>query len=278
MKVYEEIDLEDFQFWSGGADTANSLSSEDFKQIESMLEELYPEGCDKTKINDIFWFERDTIEDWIGHSLDGDEEEPLEESLNYRPSEYSDEENAEDEELNLLIADIDEDIGNGIPEEMIRDKYKETPEEDLTYAIEVAKENRKLDGLEESKIKESLFDDEDMEEDDGYASGEGPDGEGAEHLYDDNFEEDDYTDWDNDEGSDGLNYDDDHSDKITTISANIEQDLKDGLLSEEEIIAEYLDNNPDATLEDVLEAIEDAKENIIDDLDRESYDNDPEDF
>ena len=36
-------------------------------QIESILEECYPDGMDETAINDFFWFEEDTIAEWLGY-------------------------------------------------------------------------------------------------------------------------------------------------------------------------------------------------------------------
>ena len=33
-----------------------------------MLEELYPEGMEEVEVNDFFWFEDDTIAEWLGYS------------------------------------------------------------------------------------------------------------------------------------------------------------------------------------------------------------------
>lgn len=68
MKIYTEQSLSNFEFWSGAKDTAQHLTDDDFATIESMLEELYPEGVDDTTINDLFWFEEDTIAEWLGYS------------------------------------------------------------------------------------------------------------------------------------------------------------------------------------------------------------------
>lgn len=66
MKIYEEKNLSDFEFWSGGEDTARVLTSEQMDEIETNLEELYPEGIEDTCLNDLFWFEDDTIAEWLG--------------------------------------------------------------------------------------------------------------------------------------------------------------------------------------------------------------------
>ena len=67
MKYYVEKSLNDFEFWSGAADTIEELTSDEIDQIESMLEEDYDE-MSETDINDFFWFERDTIAEWLGYS------------------------------------------------------------------------------------------------------------------------------------------------------------------------------------------------------------------
>lgn len=66
MKVYSEISLNNFEFWSGAKDTAKYLTLEELDTIEDILEEVYPEGVDETEINDFFWFEGDTIAEWLG--------------------------------------------------------------------------------------------------------------------------------------------------------------------------------------------------------------------
>lgn len=71
MIIRKEIDLRNFEFWSGAADRTKFLTDEDWDMIEPMLDELYPDGEDETSINDIFWFDFDTIAKWLG--FDGEE-------------------------------------------------------------------------------------------------------------------------------------------------------------------------------------------------------------
>ena len=67
MKIYEEIyDANDFEFWSGAKDTVAILTDEELKTVFNTLEETYVEGMDKDEFNDFFWFETDTIAEWIG--------------------------------------------------------------------------------------------------------------------------------------------------------------------------------------------------------------------
>ena len=67
MKVYREISLSEFDFWSGAKDTVEELTSEELDQIEQILEEIYPEGMSEFEVNDLFWFERDLIAEWLGY-------------------------------------------------------------------------------------------------------------------------------------------------------------------------------------------------------------------
>ncbi len=37
-----------------------------------MLEDIYPEGMTDTEINDLFWFEEETLCEWIGIDFEED--------------------------------------------------------------------------------------------------------------------------------------------------------------------------------------------------------------
>lgn len=66
MKVYKEMNLRDFEFWSGARSNAETLTDEQLDIVESILEDAFPDGMDVTQINDIFWFDFDTIREWLG--------------------------------------------------------------------------------------------------------------------------------------------------------------------------------------------------------------------
>ena len=68
MKIYSETSLHNFEFWSGAVDTAKALTYEQLDTIECILEDLCPDGMSDTEINDLFWFEEDTIAEWLGFS------------------------------------------------------------------------------------------------------------------------------------------------------------------------------------------------------------------
>ena len=67
MKIYKEDCLANFEFWSGAKDTVKYLTLEELAKIENWLEDIYPDGMDETAINDFFWFEDDTIAEWLGY-------------------------------------------------------------------------------------------------------------------------------------------------------------------------------------------------------------------
>jgi len=67
MRIYREIPLTEFEFWAGGKDTVEELTNSELEQIEQILEEIYPEGMGEFEVNDLLWFERDLIAEWLGY-------------------------------------------------------------------------------------------------------------------------------------------------------------------------------------------------------------------
>lgn len=67
MKIYKDISLRNFDFWSGAVDTAEKLTDEQLDRVEAELEVLYPDGVSDTFINDLFWFEEKTVFEWAGY-------------------------------------------------------------------------------------------------------------------------------------------------------------------------------------------------------------------
>lgn len=78
MKYVVEESLDNFEAWSGGKDTLDTLREKgDVDSVECLIEELQScgeEDWSKTSINDFLWFERDTIAQHLGYS-DWDEYE-----------------------------------------------------------------------------------------------------------------------------------------------------------------------------------------------------------
>lgn len=95
MKIYTEQSLADFKFWSGAETTAQRIweeqGSEGFDQLEAILEDLYPDGIDETDLNDLLWFDADTVYEWLGiedEEEDDDEDEDDEEEETEPTNDY----------------------------------------------------------------------------------------------------------------------------------------------------------------------------------------------
>lgn len=74
MRIYEDISLRNFKFWSGAVDTAKVLTDEQLDRVETELEMAYPDSVSDTFINDLFWFEPKTVYEWAGYDPVGDME------------------------------------------------------------------------------------------------------------------------------------------------------------------------------------------------------------
>ena len=59
MKIYSDISLDNFEAWSGGYDTLEVVRDKGLlERLEAILEEdIFPEGCSDTELNDFLWFE-----------------------------------------------------------------------------------------------------------------------------------------------------------------------------------------------------------------------------
>ena len=66
MTVTSEINLQDFEGWSGAESTLAMLSYSQINTLQSILEDAYPDGMDETHLNDILRFETDWIAELLG--------------------------------------------------------------------------------------------------------------------------------------------------------------------------------------------------------------------
>ena len=76
MKVYSEVSLSNFNFWSGAKDNAAELTDAQLDTVECILEDIYPDGMSETSVNDLFWFDFETVKEWLGMT---EEEEDINE-------------------------------------------------------------------------------------------------------------------------------------------------------------------------------------------------------
>lgn len=67
MKVTREIDLDEFDAWSGGKETMDALRKTGFvDNAQELVEELWPDGVDATTLNDFLWFDlEDMRPEWF---------------------------------------------------------------------------------------------------------------------------------------------------------------------------------------------------------------------
>ena len=54
------------ELWSGARTTLDELTVNDVRTILNILDN--GESMDLTELNDFFWFERDTIAEWLGYN------------------------------------------------------------------------------------------------------------------------------------------------------------------------------------------------------------------
>ena len=84
MKIYKDESLSNFEWWSGAEDTAQRIweerGTEGWNELEAILEDAYPDGMDETELNDLLWFEPETIFEWLGIGNEEDEDEEEEET------------------------------------------------------------------------------------------------------------------------------------------------------------------------------------------------------
>lgn len=122
MTITYELDLNSFKAWSGAIDTLDRIKREGkCEELESILEDTYPNGMTETELNDLLWFDPDEIYSWLGLRTESE----IYEQINEAEEELSD--------LNDEIADLraeynDEciDIVDREREELWDENYKES--------------------------------------------------------------------------------------------------------------------------------------------------------
>jgi len=119
MQYTVDNSLENFEAWSGGKDTLDTLIDKGVcEQVEDFIEQCFTHPTD-TDINDFLWFERDQIAEYLGYE-DWDDFEFHEEykDINGVKLEVSDEvhwhdEAGYDEDGSMIVFTIVEDNGDG---------------------------------------------------------------------------------------------------------------------------------------------------------------------
>lgn len=81
MKLYTDFNIENFGAWSGAVDTKeNIIKAGKADLFNSLVDDIFPDGCTETEMNDFLWFDDSHIYEMLGLNEDG--EEPDEEEEN----------------------------------------------------------------------------------------------------------------------------------------------------------------------------------------------------
>lgn len=67
MKIIQEMNFADFEPWSGACATYNRICDENKEfEMEDYLEEIFPDGCTDTELNDLLCFDSEMIYEALG--------------------------------------------------------------------------------------------------------------------------------------------------------------------------------------------------------------------
>ena len=81
MTITYELDLNSFEAWSGAKETLERIQREGkCAELENVLEELYPDGMTETELNDLLWFDSESVYEWLGIRSESQIEKEIEEA------------------------------------------------------------------------------------------------------------------------------------------------------------------------------------------------------
>ena len=81
MTITYELDLNSFQAWSGAKDTLERIQREGkCAELENILDDIYPDGMTETELNDLLWFESESVYEWLGIRSESQIEKEIEEA------------------------------------------------------------------------------------------------------------------------------------------------------------------------------------------------------
>ena len=107
MTMTYELDLNSFQAWSGAKETLERIQREGkCAELENVLEELYPDGMTETELNDLLWFDSESVYEWLGIRSEAQIEKEIEEA---------------EEELEEKLSDLEFDLDDDLTEEERKD-------------------------------------------------------------------------------------------------------------------------------------------------------------
>ena len=107
MTITYELDLNSFKAWSGAKETLERIQREGkCAELENVLEELYPDGMTETELNDLLWFDSESVYEWLGIRSEAQIEKEIEEA---------------EEELEEKLSDLEFDLDDDLTEEERKD-------------------------------------------------------------------------------------------------------------------------------------------------------------
>lgn len=143
MKIYYELNLINFEGWSGADNTLKTLNYDQIEQLENMLPEMLGEEASETTLNDLLRFETNYIAEILGfrnwehlERANNGEYEPIKIQC-YNIDWDTDDEDYEDVEINLpkiveFILDDEDEIEewyeskeNGDEDDFLSDKLSD---------------------------------------------------------------------------------------------------------------------------------------------------------
>lgn len=75
MKIYKE-GIDNYEPWAGAVSRYEEIyNAGKLYELESLLEDAYPEGMSETDLNDFIWFEEDMWRDWLDMEEEDEEDE-----------------------------------------------------------------------------------------------------------------------------------------------------------------------------------------------------------
>lgn len=81
MRIYTEFDIESFAAWSGAEDTKrNILNAGKEAEFNALVDDIFPDGCTETEMNDYLRFDDAHIYEMLGLNEDGEEPEEEDET------------------------------------------------------------------------------------------------------------------------------------------------------------------------------------------------------
>ena len=107
MTITYELDLNSFEAWSGAKETLERIQCEGkCAELENILDDIYPDGMTETELNDLLWFESESVYEWLGIRSEEQIKKEIEEA---------------EAELEDKISDLEFDLDDNLTEEERKD-------------------------------------------------------------------------------------------------------------------------------------------------------------